>query len=159
MKLEVDKSVWNKMKQRLSKDSMELRVGWFEGDRYGPENDNLPVAQIAKWNEEGTETNPTRPFIRVGFMQPVQKGIYNSYFIESMQKIAEGKSSFSQEYRKLAPMVRKDFQEVIEEWSTPPNSPVTIERKGFNNPLIDTGTMHDSVSWMIASSKSAQGEE
>lgn len=165
MKLEIDKSVWNKMKQRLSKGNMELRVGWFESDKYDSENDNLPVAQIAKWNEEGHingegsafpgSVTPPRPFLRKSFMEPVQKGIYDSYFIESIQKIAEGKSTFAQEYKKLGPMVRGDLQEVIMDFDRPENSPKTVEIKGNDNVLVDSGTMHDSVSWMVAK----QGEE
>lgn len=156
MKITKDTSVWEGMKKRLLKDNKELRVGWF-GDTY---EDGTPVAYIAKLNEEGhingegaaypgTYT-PPRPFMRVGFMNPVEKGMYTSHFIESVQRIAEGKSTFEQEYRKLGPMVRGDLQEVIEDWSSPPNSPATVELKGFNNPLIETGKMHDSVGFMVA---------
>lgn len=149
-KLEKDTSVWNSMKKNLNKGSnKELKVGWFESDVYGSENDNLPVAQVAKWNEEGSESNPTRPFIRVGFMAPIKKGMYDGYFIESIQRIAEGKSTFTQEYRKLGPIAKQDLQEVIEGWTTPPNSPVTIALKGRDDPLVDTGKMHDSVGWQV----------
>lgn len=149
-KLKIDKSAWTKMKKDLLKtNQMELKVGYFEGSNYGPENDNLPVAQVAQWNEEGSATNPTRPFIRVGFMGPIKKGAYDSYFAESMQRIAEGKSSFKQEYTKLGPILVADLKDVIAKWDTPPNSPKTIENKGFNNPLIDSGTMYESTSFEV----------
>lgn len=167
MKIEVDKAVWNKMKQRLLKDNLELRCGWFEGDRYGPENNNMQVAEVARLNEQGHingpdaafpgAVTPPRPFLRVGFMKPVQQGIYDSYFVESLQRIAEGKSTFLQEYKKLGPMVRKDLQDVISEYDFPKNSPTTVGIKGFDDPLILSGTMHDSVGWMVAPSGPKEG--
>ena len=33
----------------------------------------------------------------------------------------------------------------IRTMSSPPNAPATIKRKGFNNPLVETGTMQDSI--------------
>lgn len=150
MPLTKDTSVWEKMKKNLRQgNNLEVRVGWFPEAQYGPENDNLQVAQVAQWNEEGTETNPVRPFIRVGFMKPIQKGMYDRLFFESIQRIAEGKTTFAKEYQKIGKMAVVDLKEVIEDWSSPPNSPVTIERKGFNNPLIDTGTMYDTVDYKI----------
>lgn len=150
-KLKVDKSGWNKLKKELLKGSnQEVQVGFFEGSNYGPENDNLPVAQVAQWNEEGSATNPTRPFIRVGFMGPVRKGAYDKLFLESMQRIAEGKSSFKQEYTKLGPVFVKDMKQVITDWDTPRNSDETEAAKGRNDPLVWTGLMRDSVDFKVA---------
>lgn len=146
----VDDAVWKKMRKNLLAGiDLELRVGAFEDSKYGPENDNLQVAQVMQFNEEGTDKNPVRPFIRVGFMGPVRRGAYDEYFKESIAKIAEGKSTFLNEYKLIGKMAKTDMQEVIQDWSTPPNSPITIDLKGFNNPLIDTGTMHDSVDFKI----------
>lgn len=156
IKIEKDTIQWEKMKKRLLRETKELRIGWFPDAQYGDDNDNLFVAQVAQFNEEGTVTNPTRPFIREGFMRPIKKGLYNSYFTESMQRIAEGTSTFTKEYTKLGPMFVADMQEVIEEWSIPSNSLTTIQAKGFDNPLIDSGTMHDTVSFEVAN-KSKMG--
>ena len=146
MKVTVDKSVWEKMKSNLrTGDNLEIRLGIFPESVYGPENDNLPVAQVFKWNEEGTETAPPRPAFRVGFLAPVRKGIYDSYFKESLKDILEGRTTFSKEYKSLGTMMEKDLKEVIEDWSTPPNAPLTVELKGFNNPLIETEKMLNSV--------------
>lgn len=158
MKIEVDKSVWNKMKRNLSKgDNTEVRVGWFESDKY---EDGTQVAYIAKINEEGHingtgsafpgTVTPPRPFMRREFMLPIQKGAYDAYFIESIQKIAEGTSTFEQEYKKIGKMAREDLQEVIQDFDNPNNSAKTIELKGFDNALIETGKMHDSVGFMVA---------
>lgn len=151
MKLTVDKSVWEKMKKNLRRgDNLEIRLGIFPESMYGPENDNLPVAQVFKWNELGTETAPPRPAFRVGFLAPVRKGMYNSYFRDSLKDILEGKTTFAKEYKILGNMMEKDLKEVIEDWSTPPNAPLTVELKGFNNPLIETEKMLNSIESKVA---------
>lgn len=151
MKLTVDKSVWEKMKKNLrTGNNLEIRLGVFPESMYGPENDNLPVAQVFKWNEEGTEVAPPRPAFRVGFLAPVRKGMYNSYFRDSLKDILEGKTTFAKEYKILGSVMEKDLKEVIEDWSTPPNAPLTIELKGFNNPLIETEKMLNSIESKVA---------
>jgi hypothetical protein len=155
MKLEVDKSVWNKLKKNLIKDDVELRIGFFEGSRYGPENDNLPVAQVAKWNNEGTEKAPPRAFMK-DWADTLKTNMYKSYLNDAVKSIYEGSSTYSAQYQILGPVFREDLQETIERWTTPPNAPLTIELKGFNNPLIDTETMLNSVSWMVAKSGSKE---
>lgn len=152
-KLKVDKSVWTKMKKDILKASnQEVQVGIVEPTYYGPDNDNLSVAQVWQWQEEGVPAQniPTRPAIRVGFMAPIKKGLYDSLFAESMQRIAEGKSTFKQEYTRIGTMAKTDLKEAVEKWDTPRNSPTTVEIKGFDNPLIDSGLLYDSIDFKIA---------
>jgi hypothetical protein len=147
-KLTVDKSVWKKMKSEFAKASQyEVNAGAFEDAKYGPDNDNLQVAQVWQWQEEGVPAQniPTRPAIRVGFMLPIQKGSYDKYFVESMSRIAQGKSTFKQEYELLAQRTEKDLKKAVADWSTPPNAPYTVAEKGFNDPLIDTGLLYSSI--------------
>lgn len=151
-KLKVDKSAWTKMKKDLLKTSnLEVQVGIVEPTYYGSDNDNLSVAQVWQWQEEGlpAQNIPTRPAIRVGFMAPIKKGLYDSYFVESIQRIAEGKSTFKQEYTKIGVMAKADLKEAVEQWDSPRNSPVTIELKGFDNPLIDSGLLYDSIDFKV----------
>ena len=42
-----------------------------------------------------------------------------------------------------------EVQERITDLREPPNAPRTIEAKGSDNPLIDTGFMQRSVSWEV----------
>lgn len=151
-KLKVDKSAWEKIKKNLLKASnLEVQVGIVEPTYYGSDNDNLSVAQVWQWQEEGlpAQNIPSRPAIRVGFMAPIKKGLYNSYFVESIQRIAEGKSTFKQEYTKIGVMAKVDLKEAVEQWDSPRNSPVTIEIKGFDNPLIDSGLLYDSIDFKV----------
>lgn len=150
MSVKVDKTVWENIKKDLRKGKdLELNVGFFPDQKYGPENDNLFVAQVAQFNEEGSDTNPPRPFMRVGFGGALKKGMYKSYFTDAINRIVSGESSFLKEYTKLGPIFVADMKEIIEEWDTPSNSPKTIEAKGFNDPLVWTGTMHDAVDFRV----------
>ena len=151
-KLKVDKSGWNKMKKELLKgSSLEVQVGIVEPVTYGPDNDNLPVATVWSWQEEGlpVQNIPTRPAIRVGFMAPIKKGSYDKMFAESMQRIAEGKSTFKQEYTKIGTRAKVDLKKAVVDWDTPPNSPFTVAEKGFNNPLIDSGLLYESIDFKV----------
>jgi len=47
--------------------------------------------------------------------------------------------------RALAAQVRQN----IVNMNDPPNAPWTVERKGFNDPLIETGEMRDNVAWRV----------
>lgn len=152
-KLTVDKSGWNKMKKELLKGStLEVQAGIVEPTYYGSDNDNLSVAQVWQWQEEGlpAQNIPTRPAIRVGFMAPIKKGLYDSYFVESIQRIAEGKSTFKQEYTKLGVMAKADLKEAVEQWDSPRNSPFTVAEKGFNDPLRDSDRLYDTIDFKVA---------
>lgn len=150
--LKVDTSVWDRMKKDLVKaSSQEVQVGIVEPVHYGSDNDNLAVAQVWQWQEEGlpAQNIPTRPAIRVGFMAPIKKGSYDSYFIESMQRIAEGKSTFKQEYTRIGVQAKADLKKAVAEWNTPPNSPFTVAEKGFNDPLRDSDTLYNSIDFKV----------
>lgn len=152
-KLKVDKSGWDKIKKELLKGSnLEVQVGVVESTNYGPDNDNLSVAQVWQWQEEGVPAQniPTRPAIRVGFMTPIKSGLYDKLFVESMQRIAEGKSTFKQEYERIGTKAKVDLKKAVADWDTPPNAPFTVAEKGFNNPLIDSGLLYDSIDSKVA---------
>lgn len=150
--LKVDTSVWDRIKKDLLKASgQEVQVGIVEPVHYGSDNDNLAVAQVWQWQEEGLPAKniPTRPAIRVGFMAPIKKGSYDNYFIESIQRIAEGKSTFKQEYVRLGMVAKVGLKDAVEKWDSPRNSPVTVALKGFDNPLIDSGLLYDSIDFKV----------
>lgn len=147
-----DTRVWDSMKKNLLKGNYKsLDVGFFD-EYYGPENDNLPVAQVAKWQEEGTENIPMRPFMRAGFMiKNVEKeGWITAEVKQMLDAVAMGRMTWNQLYHKLGPVMVKIMQKEIEMWPIPMNAPLTVELKGFNDPLIDTGKMLDSVEYRVA---------
>ena len=141
-----DDKVWRKMKANLMKgNSLAVKVGVFD-KYYGPENDNLPVAQVFQWNEEGSETNPMRPAIRYYVMQLEKEGKMIPFLSKYLNSVALGSMTWTQLYEKIGEEAAKDLKKVVDDWEIPPNSPRTQEQKdGRNDPLVDTGLMRDSI--------------
>lgn len=150
MKITKNTAQWEKIKASLLKNIPELNTGFFSGSNYGPENGNLPVAQVAQWNEEGSSDNPIRPFIRVGFGGVLRAGKLDKNIANAIKRIAEGESPM-QSLRILGPVFVNEMKQQIIDWSTPPNSPATRAAKGKNDPLRDTDTMLNSVEFKLGS--------
>lgn len=131
---------------------MEVDVGFFEEDRYGPENNNLPVATVAAYNEFGTRFNPQRPFMTDTFADRRNQ----LFMARGMKAVFEGalKGNTAARTRLLknlgevgAELMRVSIQQYADMGG---NSPATIERKGRDTPLIDTGKMIESVKFQIS---------
>lgn len=135
--------------KRLDKlNGTEVEVGFFEDDKYGPENGNLFVAQVAAYNEFGTETVPQRPFMTEtfeGFANQFQmaRGI-RAVFMNALQDGRRVQGLL----KSLGVTVADIMQVSIDDWPGS-NSPSTIARKGKNDPLYDTGKMLESVKFKI----------
>jgi hypothetical protein len=128
----------------------EVEVGFWD-DRYGPENDNLPVAQVAAYNNFGTSFNPTRPFMDDTF----EDMMYQIYMARSVKQIflsvlTNGRST-QRLLRTLGATIKELMQVTIQQYAADGgNSQKTIEKKnGRDTPLIDTGKMLESVRFRI----------
>ena len=64
-------------------------------------------------------------------------------------KVLRGNEKAQQAFREIGTDVQKKVQKRIDEGQFVPNAPSTIKRKGHDHPLIDTGTMRDSISYTI----------
>lgn len=119
----------------------EVSVG-FMADALYP--DGTPVAQVAFYNEFGTSRIPPRPFFRgmiaknsPGWAMRMSKAA--AYYDFDGQKVLE----------LMGQTIQEKLQEAIVDFSDPANAPSTIEKKGFDKPLIDTGHMKDSVTFKV----------
>lgn len=151
MSLQVDKKVWQAMAKKFRQiEGLKLSVGFFEEDRYGPENDNLHVAYVARIQDAGLGP-PQRAFMSgsQGLVGIVRSAPYRKDYQQAARRLILNLSNISQEFSSLGRMLVADTRDVIEQWSSPPNSALTIELKGFNDPLIETETMKNSVKFKI----------
>lgn len=128
--------------QRLG-DGGTLRVGFLEGATYP---DGTPVALVAAVNEFGRpdRNQPPRPFFRAMISEkqkdwPRALGAVaknNDYDIDkTLGQMGEG--------------IKGQLQESIRQLDSPALSPVTVARKGFAKPLVDTGHMMNSVDYEV----------
>lgn len=131
---------------RLGKGS-HLRVGFIEDATYPAGEDGakpLPVAQVAFWQEWGTVGIPSRPYFRTMIERKSPRwGVSLGNILRKNDYDAE---------RSLALMgegIKGQLQQSINDWTSPPNSPRTVEKKGFNKPLIDTAVMLRSVDYQV----------
>ena len=105
----------------------EVLVGFLGRERYP---DGPLVAQVALTQERGTDTIPARPFMSA-----------------SADLYAQGQVSGTPD--EVGEEAVRIMQDVIEVWTSPPNAPLTIQRKGFDNPLIHTRRMKNAVSYVV----------
>jgi len=135
----------DKLQQALSdiadKMSGAAKAGFLENATYP---DGTPVAAVAFWNEFGTTTIPPRPFFR-------------TVIAEKSGEWADrlGKTAVHFEYdadkvlNLMGQTIVEDIQQSIVGWTDPENAASTVAKKGFNKPLIDTGTMQNSVDYEV----------
>lgn len=155
--VKINNKPWIAMRRRLTRSEARMvDIGWW-GTRHPS---GVPVAQVAAWNEEGhmnggmfagTRT-PPRPFIRVGFYKQIRP-ILTATINTRINMIATGKMTWATFYRDLRKELETAMKEQILKWNTPKNRPSTIELKGFDDPLIETGVLYDSVKTRISRRK------
>lgn len=103
----------------------------------------LHVAQVAWWNEYGTSSAPSRPFMR------------NTIAADSKpwgQMVAAGMAEHgynsAQVLKLLGEHIRDRFVKAIVDWPAD-NAPLTVAIKGFNKGLIDQGIMQRHVDYEV----------
>ncbi len=141
--------------KRIAKKSEELEVGFFPVSVY---SNGLPVAQVAYWQEYGTYNIPVRAFFRTT-LQNEKYNISDAF----VKQLKSSNFDIDLSFKYVGNFLKYSIQAAIEDWSTPANAPITIEGgwmknkksgkifkvegKGFNNPLVWTNKMTESVRW------------
>lgn len=129
----------NRLKNKLKGTS--IAVGYFKGLLY---DNNIPMVQIASWNEFGTETIPPRPFMRNSIRNNRKKWI-KLY----RDRIIRNKLNINRSSNYIANIMVVDVKTSIDKQLNPPNRPSTIEEKKSSHPLIDTGRLNNSLTYEI----------
>lgn len=135
----------NGLAERLN--ATEVKIGFINGDVY---SDGTSVAEVAYKNEYGVPENnqPPRPFFRTAI---------NSHKDEWVDAISRGLASgldARETLEAVGAVVQGDIQTSISELMDPELSEVTLEiRRSKGNsstkPLVDTGTMIESVNYEV----------
>lgn len=135
-------------KAASSFENLQLKVGFLEGSTYP---DGTPVPMVAATNEFGNPANnqPPRPFFRNAIAN------HESEWQEATAKLIENGGEVRDVLSLLGEIIVDDIKESIRTLDSPPLSPVTIARKGFDKPLIDTSNMLNSVSYEVGEIESS----
>ena len=119
-----------------------VKVGFFSTAKY---EDGTPVAAVAAWNEFGTETIPERPFFRNALAESERSvGRILQAGLDTKKMVVDERLA-----GRVGAHVQGQIQESITALKEPPNAPETVRRKGSSDPLMDTGTLRNSVSWEV----------
>lgn len=129
-----DKEIYKQLKKQRGK----IEVGFFEGEKYP---DGKSVASVAAFNEFGGGKVPPRPFMRTCVQN--RRKLWRRIVRDELAKNEDARVTLAI----LAQRMVVDLKDYIKIWTMPPNAPSTIAKKGFNDPLVDTGRMMNSVDW------------
>lgn len=85
-------------------------------------------------------TIPARPFFRT--MIAAKKGTYGADLDKALR---ENDYDSKKALGLVGYKIQLELSKTIGEWATPPNAPITIARKGFDDPLHESGLMGSTV--------------
>ena len=137
---------------------LQVRVGFQQG---AESSDGVDLVDIAAWNEMGTEYIPSRPFLR----QSVDKSeaVIAATCKKMIVAIVRGQATARDALQQIGVMQKGLVQDTIKTGDFEPNAPITVhggwmqrngkafyvKGKGSDQPLIDTGRLRQSVSFVI----------
>jgi hypothetical protein len=136
--------------------SMAVKVGIVEGSG---EEDGVDIAQYATWNEYGVKGPPVseqgdgkwfippRPFIR-GWTDNKAENI-KATTERIVKKVNDGTWDADDAVMRLGEFAQDGIKSYIRTGTFKPNAERTVKRKKSNKPLIDTGTMRNSVRYEV----------
>lgn len=114
------------------------------------------VAEYASYNEYGTATIPSRPFMRITYNENNKK--WYDYIARQLYDLIDNKTNVSSILVTVGEMMASDIRNTINSNILPSNAPSTIKKKTRTNvknyagkrnfvskTLIDTGIMRASV--------------
>jgi hypothetical protein len=122
----------------------EVSIGFMAGATYP---DGTPVAAVAFWNEYGKpETGqPPRPFFR---------RMISDQSPGWADKMARAAKATDYDGPKVLALMGEDIRgalvQSINDFQSPALAASTIKAKGFSKPLISSGHMRDSVTYVVS---------
>lgn len=130
-------------------DMANVLVG-IRGEAGNAEGGDITLAQLGAIHEFGAPNIPPRPWLIPGAKsaeKDIEKAVVKFFPEDGPDKTME----------KIGLIAQNAIQNYIVELKTPPNAPATIERKNSSNPLIDTGTMLNSVTYVVTKENLVEG--
>jgi hypothetical protein len=143
---------WNELVaeiQTISELGPAAHIGFPEGRgletrRVGERSSILERAVVNEFGNPAKRV-PKRPFLRYTFNKEQAKWIKELDDAASTLPIAGAGPPLSQAFHRVVAMAVEATKKNVEEWSKPRNAPATVARKGFNDPLFETGAMGDAI--------------
>jgi len=122
---------------------IQVQVGVHED---GGKPGRPDVAKLAVWHEFGTSKVPERSFLRSTLDENRSK--YATLLQAATQKALFGAKTLNG-FKRLGHRIVFDVQRKISRRIPPPNAQSTIDAKGSDIPLIDTGGLHTAIDYKV----------
>lgn len=125
---------------------LEVVIGVHSGSTNDKGQD---LAGIAAANEFGVPSRkvPSRPFMATTFAK--KNSAAQDLILQTLRNVASGKLKPYAALGRFGQRYQEWMVSTIASWTTPPNAPRTIAKKGRDEPLRDTYSMMKSVRWVI----------
>ena len=123
---------------------LEVVVGFQAGQ--ATEENGADLVDIAAFNELGTSSSPSRPFMKQSFEN--HEDFLKAACERVNQSINSG-HSVEDALNELGVGLKGLVQEEIVDGDFAPNAPATINQKGSDKPLIEAGGMRQSVNYVV----------
>jgi len=135
--------------KRMKEANAKLFVGITEkaGSVGAKGSEGLTVADIATFNEFGTDRTPERSFLRGWFDENEAKSKVMAS--RMMQSVVAGKRTTRQALEVLGLAFVGGIQQRISKRIDPENAASTIAKKGSDVPLIDTGQLRSAITYVV----------
>lgn len=118
------------------------------GEHKSKEPDASPVTvlDVALWNEFGLGV-PERSFLRAWVDENASQN--REKLRKAMLLVVRGERTLEQALDLIGLSMQGGLQQKIAAGVPPPNAPETVARKGSSTPLIDTGQLRQSVTFLV----------
>jgi hypothetical protein len=133
---QVMKDVRREIKKKMQKGQVNVGVS---------DANSTEAAFVAEF---GAPNVPPRPFITTAVNNNVQN--YRELVVKNYPKVMDGKLKIDELMSLIGIDAVNDIQQYMMELKSPANSAVTVQIKGFNDPLItDDLTLYDAVTYKV----------
>lgn len=146
MTLKCDTKILDSLIRQTSKGDKGAAIGYFDDSGKHPRS-GATAYEIAAINNFGApESNiPERPWVTDGAFEGELPT--NASMKRGVRKIHKGASTFHKEIREAA-KIQKNYisaQLVLAQFQYARNAEATIESKGFNSPMFETGWLQKQI--------------
>ena len=132
------------MRELQASENVHITVG-VHGDANRKDGGSMTL--VAAANEFGTDTIPERSFIRSTI--DARRSDIAKVITKGMGQVADGKRTTKDVAEIAGLFTASAIKKTMTELSEPPNAPSTIEKKGSDNPLIDTAALRTAITHKV----------
>lgn len=111
----------------------------------GYDDDDYPYGFCVCFVLKKSVDIPARAFIRKCVDNNLQE--WSVFITLCMNGVMVNEMSLDEFFEAIGVHVRDSLKQTIIKFSNPPNAPLTQERKGMDNPLINTGHLRDAITY------------